>query len=69
MQVPDHPIIQNCERSGYPDGKEPQAPHCPFCGEACTTVYIGFYNEIVGCENCIGTADAWEADECFPERN
>ena len=22
-QIPDHPIIRNMERTGYPDGKEP----------------------------------------------
>ena len=27
--LPDHPIIRNLERTGYPDGKEPRYPHCP----------------------------------------
>lgn len=27
--LPDHPVVQNMERTGYPDGKEPQFPHCP----------------------------------------
>lgn len=27
--LPDHPVIQNMERTGYPDGKEPIFPICP----------------------------------------
>lgn len=27
--IPDHPVIRNMEATGYPDGKEPDYPHCP----------------------------------------
>ena len=67
--IPDHPAIRNAERTGYPDGKEPEYPHCPICGEECDTVYKDNSGDIVGCEECISTSDAWEAEECFPERN
>lgn len=35
--IPDDPVIQNMERTGYPDGKEPRYPRCPCCGEECET--------------------------------
>lgn len=40
-QIPDHPIIRNMERTGYPDGKEPRRKVylCPICGLPCHTVY------------------------------
>ena len=37
--LPDHPVVQNLERTGYPDGKEPHYPRCPICGEECETIY------------------------------
>lgn len=67
--LPDHPVIRNMERTGYPDGREPDQPRCPFCGAKCDTVYRNGENEIVGCEDCISFGDAWEAPECFPERD
>lgn len=67
--IPDHPVIRNCERTGYPDGKIPKWPICPMCGEECDTVYRNKNLEIVGCEGCISWVDAWEEEECFPERN
>ena len=65
--IPDHPIIQNCERTGYPDGKEPKCPICPECLEECETIYKDRYGHIVGCENCIETRDAWDGPGCFPD--
>lgn len=69
MQIPDHPDIRNCERTGYPHPEKTVWPICPVCGEECDTVYRNKNLEIVGCEGCIFWADAWEAEECFPERN
>lgn len=63
---PDHPIIQNLERTGYADGKEPIYPHCPICGEECETVYSN-REGIIGCDVCIDITDAWEVNKCFPE--
>lgn len=68
INVPDHPVIQNCERSGWPDGKEQPGPRCPVCGSECSDVIKTRSGEIVGCDECLCTADAWEEDECFPER-
>ena len=66
--IPDHPVIQNMERTGYPDGKEPTYPHCPVCSAECDTIYKNSDGDIVGCDECISTADAWEAEECFPDK-
>ena len=52
VNFPDHPVIRNMERTGYPDGKLPNWT-CPFCGSECTTVYSDWHGEAVGCENCV----------------
>ena len=67
METPDHPIVQNLERTGYPDGKEPAFPLCPVCGEECETMYKDHYGAYVGCDVCMETVNAWDADICFPE--
>jgi len=67
--VPDHPVIQNCERTGYPDGYEPEYPHCPQCGGTCMRIYKeSSTGEILGCDMCIDEADAFDVDECWPNR-
>ena len=50
--IPDHPVVRNCERTGYPDGNTPQEPVCPVCGEACCTAYVNEDLDIVGCDEC-----------------
>ena len=64
--TPDQPVIRNMERTGYPDGREPTYPRCPICGEECETVYKNIYFDVVGCDECMETKDAWEVPECFP---
>lgn len=49
--LPDHPVIQNMERTGYPDGKEPTFPICPVCGEECEEIFRDKDLNIVGCDN------------------
>lgn len=66
FDIPDHPVIRNCERSGWPDGKDPSSPVCPVCGGECETVYKARGYEIVGCDLCLQPVDAWESSECFP---
>ncbi len=63
----DHPVIENMERTGYPDGKEPTYPHCPVCGEECETIYADRFGEVFGCDVCTTITDAWEVEDCFPE--
>lgn len=67
MSFPDHPIIRNCERTGYPDVKAPEHPVCPVCGEECSDVYSTRHGDIVGCDVCLTLGDAWEEPQCFPD--
>lgn len=66
--VPDHPVIRNMERTGYPDGKEPEYPHCPVCREpeACE-VYEQLEDGIVGCEACITKQNAEDIQSFLQE--
>lgn len=64
--IPDHPDIRRAEATGYISG-EPVDPICPVCGASCCMVYRT-RNEIVGCDECISTDSAWEAEECFPRK-
>lgn len=67
MNIPDHPVISNMERTGTPDGKDPTYPHCPICGAECETMVKNRFGAYVGCDVCTETKDAWEVDLCFPE--
>ena len=58
--IGDPPDIARTLATGYPDGKDPQAPICPVCGEETDTVYTDYGGEIVGCSNCLTPHDAWE---------
>lgn len=56
--IPDHPVIRNMELTGYPDGKEPEYPHCPSChAEETTEIYVNKDGD-VGCGACITRKDA-----------
>ena len=68
-QIPDDPIIRNCERTGYPDGKEPVSPICPVCGRECETVFKDISGEIVGCDECLDPITAWDEPKCFPGKD
>ena len=58
--TPDHPVIANMERTGYPDGKEPEMPLCPLCGGECEIIYRTKEDyEILGCDLCIESIDPW----------
>lgn len=35
-------------------------PCCPWCGAECDTLYRIPTGEIVGCEHCVDTLDAWK---------
>lgn len=69
FQIPDHPVIRNMERTGFPDGKEPATPKCPCCGEECETIYTDRYGAHIGCDICVTTKNAWEVKDCFPEED
>lgn len=46
--------------------EDPDYPCCPICGKECETIYK-IDNEIVGCDQCMTTRNAWEVTECFGE--
>lgn len=35
-------------------------PRCPICGAETDTFYKGYYEDIVGCSECVESVDAWE---------
>lgn len=37
-----------------------RAPICPNCGSECDTYYRDSNGNIIGCEECVDTVDAWE---------
>ena len=57
--VIEHPDITMTLRTGYPHG-EPEFPHCPVCDRETDAFYKDIYGAIVGCDECITRADAWE---------
>lgn len=57
--IPDCPLIRNMESTGLPDGIEPETPRCPICGGECSEFFIRDA-EIIGCDECAHTRDAWE---------
>lgn len=60
-RIPDHPVIRNMERTGYPDGIEPDSVLCPLCGGECETIYRRKEDfEIVGCDICLDRIDPAE---------
>lgn len=67
LDLPDHPVIRNMERNGYPDGRKLVNPRCPVCGKECETIYK-VDGIIVGCDECLQIDDAWEVPECFPNK-
>ena len=63
--IPDHPVIRNLERTGYPDGKAPRYPRCPICDGECEEIYKNTELDVVGCDLCLRPVDAWECSECY----
>lgn len=60
--IPDAPDIMACMLTGYPRSSATPIPTCPICGEECDTLYRDNFGNIVGCDNCITSSDAWEED-------
>ena len=62
--LPDHPVVANLLRTGYPDGKEPEEMCCPICGADAEFFYTTARSwEIVGCERCLITRHYWEFEQ------
>lgn len=59
--IPDHPVIQNMERYGHPEGREPEPPLCLLCGGECEIMYRNRESgEIYGCDLCIEEIEPFE---------
>lgn len=58
QDLPDAPWIRDAELNGMPSA-DPVI--CPVCGEECETIYLddGCCN-VLGCDNCIRTMDAYD---------
>lgn len=41
-----------------PPDEDYKVPICPECGCECETFYTDFFDNILGCDECIGTVDA-----------
>ena len=54
-----HPVDIVPERPLNPPEQD-APPCCPWCGAECDTLYRIPTGEIVGCEHCVDTLDAWE---------
>ena len=59
-----HPAITMAELTGYQYG-DPKWPRCPICNKECETVYWSKQGEVVGCDECLETMDAWTYMEEF----
>jgi hypothetical protein len=57
----DAPDIRMAEETGYPT--QSRWPRCPVCGDTCETLYKDQYGEVFGCDQCVETVDAWEAED------
>lgn len=64
-KCPDHPIIRNMERTGYPDGMELEEIVCPVCGAAAENFYVSAHDgmTVVGCEICVTAIPYYEFAE------
>ena len=68
--LPDHPVVQNLERTGYPDGKEPRYPSAaPSAARSAKPSTKTDTAHTSAATLCMETKDAWEVEDCFPERS
>ncbi len=61
--IPEMPSVERAERTGYPSHSIRQWPVCPVCGAETDALYRNMDGDIVGCEACVRTVDAWEEEE------
>ena len=62
FDCPDHPVVQNLCRTGYPDGRESEEFCCPICGAAAEDFYKNRLGQIVGCEHCLTVTKYYEIE-------
>lgn len=54
---------EGCVCSGYARAKETCYPTCPECGASVSEFYKNRDGDVVGCENCVSSVNAWEVSE------
>ena len=55
--IPDAPYIREAEMYGMPS---PDPVHCPVCGKECEEIYKDKDGDVVGCEHCVQSEDAYQ---------
>lgn len=61
VDIPDHPVIAAMERTGHPDGREPEPLCCTICGGECELIFRRKADhEILGCDLCVEDVEPWE---------
>ena len=60
MSIPDAPWIRDAEMYGVPEAEEVK---CPICGKRTENFVLDRFDNILGCDECLRTVDAWEWTE------
>ena len=67
FELPDHPVIRECEQTGYPLGMEPKYYYCDMCSEELTSedCYedIGFEYLCEDCLKSLHRKEWWRIDD------
>lgn len=42
------------------DPPEPPMPRCPVCGEYFEEIFLGNWDEVLGCDHCVRTLSVWD---------
>lgn len=62
-RLPDHPVIQNMQQTGYPDRKVPVEIRCPRCGAEADNFYTVATGAVVGCDICLTPKPYYEFEK------
>lgn len=66
-ELPDHPDIERCERTGLAPGQRDERFHCPRCGEELSVFDEVFADRksgaVIGCCYCAKVIESDEAAE------
>lgn len=57
IEIQNAPWIRDAEAFGMDD---PEPVLCPNCHEECETLFVSSDGDVLGCENCVTTNDAFD---------
>ena len=57
QQIPDAPWIRDAEMNGLPADDPVE---CPVCGRECEEFFLDEGDDIIGCDKCIRSVDAFD---------